>query len=529
MWYGDWGARGAQYWPKDTAIVEVVPGATAGTCARVRRFTYAELDVRANKAAAWLRDRAGVKAGDKVGMIALNGVEVLDVLFACGKLGAVLVPYNWRLHANELGELVRRTAPKVLFFSDELGKLTGEALGAWGGSARTLPALVHLDGGGIPGSSAYDDALAASPADPVSNPRFKETDVACLLFTGGTTGLPKAARITYRQIAWNTFTTMVHEIRPGDVTITHTPMFHTGGLFVYTVPFLTIGGRVVLMRRWDAALALKLLVEEQVTAFFAVPTQYQQLFEAPGFAEADLSRIRYLTSGGAAMPGPLRAAWAKAHPIPFKQGFGMTEFGPGVFSFPASEADRKAGSIGLVNQFIEARLVDEDGRDVKRGEVGELLLRGPACCDGYEAPEGVSREGIDAHGWLHSGDLMRQDEDGYFWVAGRRKDMFISGGENVYPLEIENALLTHPAVAMASVVGVPDAKWGEVGLAYYTLKPGAAVEPEALLEHLRARLARYKVPKQVTRVDAMPLSAAGKILKTELRKLALADDAGGSR
>ncbi|MFT3913223.1 MAG: AMP-binding protein [Anaeromyxobacteraceae bacterium] len=522
MWYGDWGARGALYWPEETAIVEVVPGTTPGSAARTRRFTYAALDVRANKVAAWLRDHAGVRAGDKVGMIAMNGVEVLDVLFACGKLGAVLVPYNWRLHAAELGELVRRTAPKVVFYSEELQALAGEALAFWGGSARTLPALVHLEGPGLPGSTAHEAVLATSRADPISNPAFRETDVACLLFTGGTTGLPKAARITYRQIAWNTFTTMVHEIRPGDVTITHTPMFHTGGLFVYTVPFLSIGGRVVLMRRWDAALALKLLQDEKVTAFFAVPTQYQQLLEAPGFAEADLSRIRYLTSGGAAMPGPLRAAWAGTHPIPFKQGFGMTEFGPGVFSFPASEADRKAGSIGLVNQFIEARLVDEDGRDVKQGEVGELLLRGPACCDGYEGPDGsVSREGIDAEGWLHSGDLMRQDEDRYFWVAGRRKDMFISGGENVYPLEVENALLTHPAVAMASVVGVPDAKWGEVGHAFYTLKPGAVAEPDALLEHLRTRLAKYKVPKQVTRVDAMPLSAAGKILKTELRKLAV--------
>jgi fatty-acyl-CoA synthase len=158
--------------------------------------------------------------------------------------------------------------------------------------------------------------------------------------------------------------------------------------------------------------------------------------------------------------------------------------------------------------------------------VGELLLRGPACCDGYEGPDGVSREGIDAEGWLHTGDLMRQDADGYHWVAGRRKDMFISGGENVYPLEVENALLAHPSVAMASVIGVPDARWGEVGHAFYTLKPGAAAEPEALLEHLRARLARYKVPKAVTRLDAMPLSGAGKILKTELRTLV---DGGGSR
>jgi fatty-acyl-CoA synthase len=530
MWFGDWTARGALYWGDDVALVDVVPGATPGSIARTRRFTYSELATRANRLAAWLRDEAGVGPGDRVGVVAPNGVEVLDTFFAAAKLGAVFVPYNWRLHPAELGELLGRTAPRALLYSGELAGLTRDALAAWPApSADRRIRLVHLEGEALPGSQPFEQLLAASPPDPVSNPRFAETDVACLLFTGGTTGLPKAARITYRQIAWNTFTTLVHEIRPGDVTITHTPMFHTGGLFVYTVPFLTLGGRVVLLRRWDAALAIRLLQDEKVTAFFAVPTQYQQLLEAPGFAEADLSRIRYLTSGGAAMPGPLREAWRKVHPIPFKQGFGMTEFGPGVFSMPGSEADRKAGTIGQVNQFIEARLTDEDGRDVPDGAVGELLLRGPACCDGYEVPGGVSREGIDPEGWLHTGDLMSRDAEGYFTVAGRRKDMFISGGENVYPLEIENALLTHPAVAMASVVGVPDARWGEVGHAYFTLKPGAQVAAEALLDHLRARVARYKVPRAVTRLEAMPLSAAGKILKTELRKRALASGTGGDR
>ncbi|MGC3999903.1 MAG: AMP-binding protein [Anaeromyxobacter sp.] len=518
MQFGDWSARGALYWPGQVAVVDVARG-PAG------RFTYAALDERANRLASWLRGAAGVGRGERVGLLALNGVEVLDALLACAKLGAVLVPCNWRLHAAELADALARTTPRALLYSGELHPLAASALQplALRGGAGALPALVHLDGDGLPGSTPYEAALSAGSPAPVRDDALALDDVLCLLFTGGTTGTPKAARITYRQVAWNTFTTLVHELRPGDVTITHTPMFHTGGLFVYTLPLLTVGGRVVIMRRWDAAQALRLLVEEQVSLFFAVPTQYQQLLDAPGFAQADLSRLRFLTSGGAPMPQPLREAWRRAHPaVPFKQGFGMTEFGPGVFSMEPADAERKAGTVGRPNQFVEARVVDEAGAECPPDAVGELLLRGPALCGGYFGDPAATAEAIDAQGWLHTGDLARRDAEGFFTIAGRCKDMFISGGENVYPLEVEAALQLHPAVTLAAVVGVPDPRWGEVGHAFVTLRPGAQAAPEALLEHLRQRLARYKVPKLVSVLPALPLSAAGKILKTELRRLALA-------
>ncbi len=510
MWYGDWAARGALYWPDDVAVVDVARG-EAG------RFTYAALNERASRLASWLA-RAGVRAGDRVGFLAHNGVEVLDTFFACGKLGAIFVPYNWRLHPSELASAMALTEPAALVFSAELVPAVREVE-----AIRALPrALVHLDGAGHGGSTGLDAALAAGSPAPVERPELRLDDVVCLLFTGGTTGTPKAARITYRQVAWNGYTTLVHEIRKGDVTITHTPMFHTGGLLVYTLPLLTAGGRVVIMDRWDPALCLRLLGREGVTVFFAVPTQYVQMIESPGFAEADLSKLRVLTSGGAAMPAPVRDAWQRRHPGgPFKQGFGMTEFGPGVFSMEPRDALRKAGTVGRINQFVEARVVDEDGHDVADDVVGELFLRGPACCDGYWRDPAASAEAIDRGGWLHTGDLVRRDAEGFFTIVGRRKDMFISGGENVYPVEIESVLATHPAVSQAAVVGVPDEKWGEVGHAFGVLKPGAAADAGALVEHVRGKLARYKVPKQVTVVDAMPLSAAGKILKPELRKWAV--------
>jgi fatty-acyl-CoA synthase len=516
MFVGDWMARGAAYWPQTVAVVDG-PRQVGG---RAVRYTYAAMNARADRLAGWLRDVAGVARGERVGVLSLNGVEVLDALFACGKLGAVLVPYNWRLHAGELAEQVRLTSPRVLLFGGDFREAAAEVRERTGGPA----VLVHLDGWGLPGSHPYADVVegvdAGTPAAPVANPAVREEDVLCLLFTGGTTGRAKAAQVSYRQVAWNTLSTLVHEVRPGDVTLTHTPLFHTGALFVYTLPLLTAGGRVVLMRRWDAQGALALLAEEKVTLFFAVPTQYQQLLEAPGFARADLSSLRFLTSGGAPMPVPLLRAWQEAHGgVPFKQGFGMTEFGPGVFSMDAASAAAKQGTVGRPNHFVAARLVDEEGRDVPRGEVGELLLKGPAMCSGYFEDPAATAEAIDAEGWLHTGDLARADADGFYSIVGRRKDMFISGGENVYPVEVEDALHAHPAVAQAAVVGVPDPKWGEVGRAFVVLQAGADATEAALLEHLRTRLARFKVPKAVTLLSAMPVSAAGKILKRALREL----------
>jgi fatty-acyl-CoA synthase len=256
-----------------------------------------------------------------------------------------------------------------------------------------------------------------------------------------------------------------------------------------------------------------------------VPTQYQQLHDSPRWRATDFSSVRFMTTGGAAMPVPLIQAWQAVHAVPFKQGFGMTEFGPGIFSMGPEFAVSKAGSIGRPNYFIAAKLVDDDGREVPVDEVGELVLKGPSMCSGYFEDEAATREAIDAGGWFHTGDLARKDADGFFTIAGRKKDMFISGGENVYPLELETALYEHAGVQQCSVIGVPDAKWGEVGRAFVVLKADAKATAEELLEYLRGRVARFKVPKRVELVERLPVSPAGKILKRELREAALASDA----
>ncbi len=494
MFVGDWTGRGARFWGERVAIVDVARG-EAG------RFTYRALDDRANALAGWLRAR-GIGRGDRVAFLGMNGVEVLDAAFACGKLGAIFVPMSWRLPSAELAPLLALTTPAAFLYGPEHAGIVAE-LGS--------PARV------VAGTSELEEIVAAPSPPPVGREDGDAEDDFCLLFTGGTTGTPKAARISYRMIAWNTLNLLVHEARAGDVTITHTPMFHTGGLFVYTVPLLSCGGRVVLMRRWDAGQALELLEREGVTIFFAVPTQHQQLVTHPGFAGARLGSLRFVTSGGAPLPAPVVRAWQAAHPVPCKQGFGMTEAGPGLFSMTPEQARTRAGtSIGLPNQFVDVKLVDDDGQPVARGQAGELWVRGPVLCSGYWANEEATRAAFH-DGWLATGDVMREDEEGFFSVVDRKKDMFISGGENVFPTEIENVLYEHPAVARCAVIGVPDETWGEVGRAFVVPAPGETVTPEELLALLRSRLARFKVPRRIELVDDLPTSPAGKILRRELR------------
>ena len=503
MSLGDYTGRGARHWADREALFDVAKG-EAG------RFTYARLDARAKALSAWLVAQ-GVRRGDRVGLLAHNGVEVLDALFAAARLGAIFVPYNWRLHAQELTQLLDLTTPRVLLHGAEFAPL------AAGASSRASenPALLDVE------SPAYAAVLASSAPAPLPDEAVREEDTLCLLFTGGTTGIPKAAHVSYRMAAWNTLTLLTHEARHGDATLTHTPMFHTGGLLVYTLPLLSVGGRVVVLRRWNAALALELMGQEKPTIFFAVPTQYEEMRQQPGWAHADLSSLRFMTSGGAPLPLPLIEAWQARHHVPFKQGFGLTEFGPGVFSMGPEHAVRKAGSIGLPNAWVEARLVDERFVEVPVDHVGELLLKGPACFSGYHRMPAETAAAFDARGFFHTGDLARRDAEGFFFIAGRKKDMFISGGENVYPVELEQALYQHPAVQACAVVGVPDPKWGEAGHAFVVLKPGAAATPEELTGHLRSRLARYKVPRAITCVDALPLTPAGKVMKHELRALVL--------
>jgi fatty-acyl-CoA synthase len=503
MYIGDYLARRELYSPDKLAFID------AGKSPEWR-LTYHDANQRANKLANWLKSQ-GVGKGDRVAILARDGYEHLDCFFACSKLGAIHTALNWRLSWHELLEIFQYTTPKILIFSDDFRENVKQLTDHW--SLIT----VHLDGNGVGDSFHFETTLQASPDSPVTCETLEAEDIAALIFTGGTTGLPKAAEVSHRMIAWNTLNTVIHDVTHNDTYLNVFPMFHTGGLFVYTLPQVIFGGTTILIRAFDPAQVLDLLQREEVTIFAAVPTMYQMLTTAPNWAEADLSSLRFCTSGGAPLPVPLVEKYTAEKGIRFKQGFGMTEFGPGIFALAPEDAIRKAGSIGRPNFFVDAKIVDDENNFLGPDEEGELVLKGESYCSGYFNNPEATAAAVDERGYFHTGDVARFDAEGYFYIVDRKKDMFISGGENVYPAEIEKALYQHPAVHMCAVIGLPDPKWGEVGKACVVLKPGNTVSEAELLEFLSARLAKYKVPRSVAFLDALPISAAGKILKRELR------------
>jgi len=504
MYIGDYLARRELYSPNKLAFID------AGKSPEWR-LTFRDANCRANKLANWLKSQ-GVEKGDRIAIIARDGYEHLDVFFACSKLGAIHTALNWRLNWHELLEIFQYTNPKILIYSDDFKDNVANLI-----TNYHLP-ILHIDGDGLPDSLPFESTLQSASDSAVTCPSLEAEDIAALIFTGGTTGLPKAAEVSHRMIAWNTLNTVIHDVTHNDVYLNVFPMFHTGGLFVYTLPQVIFGGTTILIRAFDPAQVLNLVEREKVTIFAAVPTMYQMLTTAPNWNEADLSALRFCTSGGAPLPVPLVEKYAAEKNIRFKQGFGMTEFGPGIFALAPEDAIRKAGSIGRPNFFVDAQIVGEQNQFLGPNEAGELVLKGPSYSSGYFNNPEATKATVDERGYFHTGDIAHYDGESYFYIVDRKKDMFISGGENVYPAEIEKVLYQHPAVHMCAVIGLPDTKWGEVGKACIVLKPNQSATEEELLKFMTERLAKYKVPKSVSFMEALPISAAGKILKRELRE-----------
>jgi fatty-acyl-CoA synthase len=510
MYIGDYLGRREIYSPDRLAIID------AGKEPALR-LTYRQFNERANRLANWLRDEAGIRKGDRVAILARDGVEHLDTFFACGKLGGIHTAFNWRLHWREHVGIIQKTQPRILIYSDDFSDIVSLIQEELGGTPYAFEKLIHIEGEGLPASLHFETTLQASPPDPVSEESLDKEDIACLLFTGGTTGLPKGARISHRMICWNVLNTVIHDLHHDDIYLNVYPLFHAGGLFAYLSSQIVFGNTTILTRQFDPEGVLELIEKEGVTVFAGVPTMYQMMTQAANWDSADLRSLRFCTSGGAPLPVPLVEKYTREKGIRFKQGFGMTEFGPGLFALPPEDAIRKAGSIGRPNYFIDVRVVDDDNQPLGPHEEGELVLKGPSICSGYFGDPEASAAVIDDEGWFHTGDIVRHDDEWYFYVVDRKKDMFISGGENVYPVEIENVLYKHPAVHMCAVIGVPHEKWGEVGKACVVLEPDASTSEEELIAFMKDNLAPYKIPKSVEFMEALPLSGMGKILKRELR------------
>jgi fatty-acyl-CoA synthase len=510
MYIGDYLARRELYSPDKLAFVDYGKEP-------VLRLTYAMANERANRLANFFSER-DIGFRDRVAILGHDCVEHLDTFFTCSKLGAIHTALNYRLHWRETLEILNLTTPKALIYTDDFKDVIVQIQQALTGKRNEIKTYIHIDGLGVEDSLDFDTILQASSSKPVSRRTVEKEDTVALIFTGGTTGLPKAAQVSHRMIAWNTMNTFIHDLRHDDVYLNVFPLFHTGGLFVYTLPQVIFGGTTILIPQFKPEQVLQLIEQDKVTVFAGVPTMYQMLTQADNWEKADLSSLRFCTSGGAPLPVPLVEQYTREKRIRFKQGFGMTEFGPGIFALAPEDAIRKAGSIGRPNFYVEAAIMDDHKNFLGPEEVGEMVLKGPSYCSGYYNNVEATAQALDEMGFFHTGDLAKYDEEGYFYIVDRKKDMFISGGENVYPVEIEKVLYQHPAVHMCAVVGVPDPKWGEVGVACVVLKPENQVSEDELLDFVNARLARYKIPKRVVFMPELPISGAGKILKRNLKE-----------
>ncbi len=480
-----------------TALVEASSG---------RTHSYASLNADADAWAARLR-ACGVAHGDRVAVFAQNRVEFIALLFACVRIGALLVPLNWRLSAAELARVIGDAEPKVMLGEDRYRATARDA----GEIAQTAaaPRWIDLDGD--------VDALPKSVAATMQNDKRTTHDAVLLLYTSGSTGTPKGVMIPHRQLLANAIaTTTAWGIGQDDVGPAVTPFFHTGGWNVFTTPILFRGGTVVLIDSFDPDTFLDLLDRYGLTVTFGVPTQLAMLRASPKWG-MPLPKLRWFKSGGAPCPQRIKDD-VRAAGYRFREGYGLTECGPNCFATNDDTALHRVGTVGWPITFLQMRLRGDDGALVGDDEIGELELRGPQLFGGYfRAPEKTA-EVMTSDGWLRTGDLASRASDGVFTIRGRRKEMFISGGENVFPGEVEAALLDFPGVAEVSVIGVADARWGEVGCAV-VVRQTIHIEASALLVHARTRLAGYKVPKHVHFVDTLPRLGSGKIDRRALSLL----------
>lgn len=510
MHHFDWLARRAALSPNKVALIDNVRGG--------KTITYRQWNRSANQTAHTLREHLGVCQGDRVAVLSLNDVDVLDIWFACAKLGAIFAPLNFRLTTRELADYIRTIKPKILAYGKDFVQTAFELH-----SIDDLPvdSFVSLDDKArTRGDDFYfSDRSLASDAQPASV-AIGWDDPWVLCGTGGTTGTPKAAMLTYRSVTANAVNTVSSfELHPTDVTLLNAPLFHAGGLNVFTAPLVLAGGTSIVSRLFDPEEVFSTVSSNNMSIFFGVPTMFLSLSQASGFAHGALRSLRICISGGAPCPEPIfHTYWNQG--VNLKTGYGLTEAGPNNFWLPAEDVRRKVGSVGSPLFFIDMRIVDEARATVRPGDVGELELRGPHVFGGYwAAPKATADVLVD--GWLRTGDLARQDEEGHVYIAGRSKDLIISGGENIYPAEVEAVIMAHPAVAETAVIGVAHAKWGQVPRAIVVLRDSSETNAtDALGETLRAfcreRLAKYKVPESFKFVTSLPRTGAGKVDKKRL-------------
>lgn len=495
----DWISHHASVSPDRWAMTDVYSG---------RSFTYAEMEDRCARLAAHLRG-LGVQRGDRVAVLCFNSTDIFEIQFACGKLGAAFVPLNWRLSAAEIMAIAENASPKVLIHGAEFGKISR--------SLKMAGHVAHVIQVNDGGASDYEDAIRNS--DVIEHRcAITQDDILAIMYTSGTTGLPKGVIVTQRMAIFSSINGMMKTgVSERSTGLTFLPLFHVGGLFLMANFIFHAGGHNVVMRSFDAHECLDLLADKNVriSHAFGVPTNFAMISEIPDFASSDLTHIQCLMVGGAPSPMGLLKAYANKD-IRLQQGWGMTETATIGTVLSADDAFDRIGSAGRPVMHAELAILDDEYRPLPSGAVGQLAIRGPTVTPGYWEQPTATADAFH-HGWFLTGDAARVDQDGFYYIVDRWKDMFISGGENVYPAEIESVLSSLDGVSEAAVIGIPDEKWGEVGCAFVVRQAGATLTSEDVIAYCAGQLARFKLPKQIIFVDDIPHTAAGKISKPDLR------------
>lgn len=503
----------ARLTPDRVALLDLHTGAA---------YTYAELNVRANRLANWLRDDLGIDKGDRVSLLAQNSIHTLDLFYGLAKIGANFAPLNWRLSANELVYIVNDLEPSLLIVGPEFTETLAEMRPRIGVSR-----FAGIEGAAVEYAMVYEEQIERSSEEEPPRPALDAEDTYCILYTSGTTGHAKGALLPHRQILWNCINTVISwGLTENDVSPVFTPLFHAGGLFAFMTPILYAGGRILLARGFDAEASLRAVVAHRCTVILGVPTLFQVWRQSPAYAAADFAHVHFFISGGAPCPPDLMQAWRREKGVVFRQGYGLTEVGPNCFSMTDADSVPKTGAVGRPIFHSRMKLVDPNTlAEAAPGETGELLISGPHVITGYwRNPEATAKAFIASDDpawpwpWFRTGDMARADADGFYTIAGRFKDMIISGGENIYAAEVEAVCREHPAVADCALIGKPDAKWGEVGLLIVVLEPGQSATSDQIKAHCAARLARYKIPKEIVFADSLPYSPYGKVMKGVLRE-----------
>ncbi len=497
MIYGDWIGRWGRAYPQKEALVDLIDN---------KRYSYAQLADDVSRLAQYLLT-LNVAKGDRVAVLSLNRAVYIQLFFATSRLGAILVPLNFRLAQDEYLYFLQDCTPRVMFFDEEHKSIVAD-----------IQADVHVehyvcfdeDDSLGPSLSKVWPSLAPKPSPEVD---VRAEDPQLIIYTSGTTGLPKGVIQSHGMLTWNAINTNIGwDLRSDDRTVLHAALFYTAGWNVFTLPIFQCRGTNILIKSFDADLILDLIENEGVSVFFGVPTMFQMMMESPKFAGVDFSSIRFMVSGGAPLPKTVADTYQEQKGIRLWEGYGLTEVGPNNFL-----ANGKLGSVGQPMFNVDIRIVDPDGQPVADENDGELLLKGDHMCSGYwNKPD--ETEAAFKDGWFATGDLARVDADGHLSIVGRKKDMLISGGINIYPAEIERVIDMHPHIAASAVIGVPDDKWGEVGKAVVELHPGTSLALEELQSWLQEKLGKYKIPKFLAEVAELPRTAAsGKVQKFILK------------